>query len=243
MTRVKCTVAQLDGDFWRIDFGDPGALFDLSPHIVRIAAGPACYAATNVKNGHSAEGSSPAAALDAYLASCGLTRHDPKEETAEERVRAFLAMHDDDTTLMDIGPGARSSLEAADLRAILAELDRVRETSEALRASLRASNAVAQHVQGERDGLAESLDEHTRQIERLRAQRPVDVEAALAPVRDALCLISDHRASVKRSLDTAYKNGCGAQGSDYRLLGYAYDLAAVHVTDALAEAEKIGRGQ
>ena len=229
MTLKKCTVTQdemAEYAEWYAEHGTPG----LSGHNQNGLR----YFASSIRDG----------AAERWLANGkGWPKQESKEETAEERVRAFLAMHDDDTTLMDIGPGARSSLEAADLRAILAELDRVRETSEALRASLRASNAVAQHVQGERDGLAESLDEHTRQIERLRAQRPVDVEAALAPVRDALCLISDHRASVKRSLDTAYKNGCGAQGSDYRLLGYAYDLAAVHVTDALAEAEKIGRGQ
>lgn len=121
-------------------------------------------------------------------------------------------------------PGHGSYVEYA--KEVRAELDRLREESE-------AAGARWHILSNERDMLAAKLSE----------QHLVDVDAVLAPVREALCLIRDHGTSVKRSLDTAYKNGCGAQGSDYRLLGYAYDLAAVHVAEALAEAEKIGRSE
>lgn len=228
MILKKCKVTRLDDTFLRVDAPHLGgalvvrvtehthhrvynrfaAEFESSPH---ASGGTAGY-------GRTAEG-----AVSALLATLGLTADEPRPETAEERVRRqlgdpswpdYMAVEEDD------------EITGGDLRAILAELDRLRE-------ELEAAGARWHMLSKERDMLAEKLSE----------QRPVDVDAVLAPLREALCLISDHRASVKRSLDTAYKNGCRVQGSDYRLLGYAYDLAAVHMTEALAKAEKIGRGE
>lgn len=153
--------------------------------------------------------------------SCNGTGHD-KPETAEERVRAWTA---------DASAGRETDwLAPADLRAILAELDRVRETSEALRASLRASNAVAQHVQGERDGLVKDLDQ-------LRAQRPADVEKDR--VAAEYCRIATD--VMEKAFDCQVTADCFCHESWQRTLFSHSEQVIGFVRDAVAE--KIGRGE
>ena len=145
-----------------------------------------------------------------------------KEETAEERVRADIAATGDycDTTIT----------EKANLRAILAELDRVRAERDERTEGWRKTERKMAKLSKDMHGVSGMLFESKVEVERLRsgmmpaAQRPVDIEAVLAPIQRVL---------------SAYRTA--------PVYGMKYELLARHVVDdlgqALAEAEKIARGE
>ncbi len=75
MTLKKCTVTQLDATFWRVDWdGELSSSWE-SPMTVKY------------ENAWWRLGAYSSRSLDVLLRIYGLTRHDPKPETAEERVR------------------------------------------------------------------------------------------------------------------------------------------------------------
>lgn len=122
MTLRPCTVTKLDDTFWRVDWEGDGVHHDFrfarSPAIIRYR-GPASYWFDGGTSGDS---------IDDALARVGLTRREPKPETAEERVRRIAAMewHEGDVLL----GGCFDGMTAGDLRAVLAELDRLRKENE-----------------------------------------------------------------------------------------------------------------
>lgn len=204
MTLKKCTVIELDINFWRVDF-DGNLDLSRAASNYKCWSGPFCIQVVSARDGMftayasgigtSVCGPTRSGALEAMLSHLGLTRHDPKPETAEERVRAAVDM-------------SEPPLQA-DLRAILAELDRVRKDMGEISATLFASKVEVERL---RSGMMPA------------AQRPVDIEAVLAPVRRVL---------------SAYRTAPA--------YGMKYELLARHVVDdlgqALAEAEKIARGK
>lgn len=233
MTLKKCTVTQLDDTFWRVDFEERirVGLFQLaSPQVVKR------FGERWFVQGYPEEDASSLALL---LHRLGLTAEQPQEETAEERVRAFLAMHNEDTTIMDIGPNARSSLEAADLRAILAELDMVRDEL-TRRECWKAEYVVLSEKYGK---LFMEHDFSKQELDRLRARRPVDVESVLAPFRE---LVARGERYMREADGLGRHN---AEGGSYRFAAEDFHKASEWfcvvdaVKGALAEAKKIARGE
>ena len=110
-----------------------------------------------------------------------------KEETAEERVRAAVDM-------------SEPPLQA-DLRATLAELDR------------------------------------------LRAQRPVDVEAVLAPIRSAKRRATADRRKYGCTARESVEDGSYRFGAEDAWMASEQWVVEQVLTEALAEAEKIARGE
>lgn len=164
-----------------------------------------------------------------------------KEETAEDRVRADIAATGDycDTTIT----------EKANLRAILAELDRVRAERDERTEGWRKTERKLAKLSKDMHEVSGMLFESKVEVERLRsgmmpaAQRPVDAEAALAPIRKLRAEVDESRR----------KHGLRA---DAYASTQNYDRAHEHVAqreclavvvndmgDALAEAEKIARGK
>lgn len=257
MTLKKCTVTQLDADFWRMDGEgesvEVGRIDIELPTILMRSRWGFFFLEAGPNPAHES--------LDRLLEVVGFTRHGHNPETAEERVRALVSYGFADSIAFFYD---RHYVMARDLAAILAELDRVRETSEALRASLRASNAVAEHAQSERDRIADKMHKDLGEIsarlfaskvevERLRsgmmpaAQRPVDVEAVLEPVRRVLSDWADRGSDLASSRDRHMAQQSGAS-PNYIEAGIAeverwsFMVAANSLREALAEAEKIARG-
>ena len=236
MTLKKCTVTQLDDVFWRVDCPAP-----LAPFVVHLTCVDGCARASTF-NGRSFWGGTWWQALDALLEENGLTRHDTPE-TAEARVRAAVDM-------------SEPPLQA-DLRAILAELDRVRE------ALSLAYNGSAESIRRESEAAAELKrvldeleDEKSQRIEfsgalfkagaeldRLRAQRPVDVEAVLAPVRMLREDFAQRGVYAKECATTASYARRNEDAERAHGRRHAYEDAAFELRRAIAEAEKIARGQ
>lgn len=94
-------------------------------------------------------------------------------DTAEDRVRAFAAAQDGDGVAMEIGPGARGELHAADLHAVLTELGR-------LRALLELEGRATEVAWMARERVAVELVEARATIAELRA-RVEELEANDAP--------------------------------------------------------------
>ena len=160
--------------------------------------------------------------------SCNGTGHD-KPETAEERVRRVVSANPGSILLVNVGFEARMGVEMDDLRTIFAELDRVREAYEdALRSigNQQETNAI-----------------YRAEVARLRAQRPVDIEALLAPVRE----VRDSVAKSMREHEGRVRSCVADESYDYAHAHLAQKEALVVVVKdmdaALAEAEKIGRGE
>jgi hypothetical protein len=162
----------------------------------------------------------------------GWPRPAPKEETAEERVRADIAATGDycDTTIT----------EKANLRAILAELDRVRAERDERTEGWRKAERKLAKLSKDMHEVSEMLFESKVEVEGLRsgmmpaAQRPVDVEAVLAPVRRLRSALSE--AAVVPVLESHLEPGALAA-----VQGFAVTARSC-LDEALAEAEKIGRG-
>lgn len=208
MTLKKCTVTQLDDVFWRVDCPAP-----LAPFVVHLTCVDGCARASTF-NGRSFWGGTWWQALDALLEENGLTRHDTPE-TAEARVRAAVDM-------------SEPPLQA-DLRAILAELDRVRSDRDLYKAGS--------------DVLSKRLHELHEQIGDLTKQRPVDVEAVLAPIRRCMDTLTSaakyhERTELERAKVCRY-----SEASIHRATKKGLLEGADHLFSALAEAEEIGRGQ
>jgi len=201
MTLKKCTVVELDPTFWRVDFDGELELAGAASTYSKWS-GPFCIQVVPVRErlftafasgiGTSICGPTQRDAVDALLTHLGLARHD-KPETAEDRVRAIATGH-------FVGDES-----VRDLRAILAELDRV------------------------------------------RAQPPVDVEAVLAPFRKEharlyVAMIDHASQAVKYQRDspTGFDLARAATEEAGRA---AYCDAMTGLIDAIAEAEKIGRGE
>lgn len=116
MTLRPCTVTQLDDAFWRVDFeGEIMSSTALDgttgPTVIRKRRFRFEFVEVNALVDF--------LTIDAALEFAGLTRDEPKTETAEERVRQSEAIA--------CRKGWSSvSLYQRDLRAVLAELDRLR---------------------------------------------------------------------------------------------------------------------
>lgn len=277
MTLKKCTVVELDPTFWRVDFDGELELAGAASTYSKWS-GPFCIQVVPVRErlftafasgiGTSICGPTQRDAVDALLTHLGLARHD-KPETAEDRVRAFLDKRRDETTLMDIGPEARGAIEGADLRAILAELDRVR--------AQRPVDAEKQRITAEYCRIATEVMEKAfdcqvaadcfchesgnmpcfnhsdavigfvRDAVRAKidggAQPPVDVEAVLAPVREVARGIADAGVAQGRQLGAAWHEGRYADIPGHGAREHGYAWCASTIQSAIAEAEKIGRGQ
>lgn len=187
----SCKITKLDDTFWRVDWEGGQAVYDgrviLSPAILERDRESYCLGGVWFD--------SPDEALTMF----DLTTEQPKDETAEERVRRIAEWDYADGSVL-AGEG-REEVTFGDLRAILAELDR------------------------------------------LRAQKPVDIDAVLAPVR-ALhaaflerheALLTAESTLIEYSMDSVAKL-VGERSAS--LWGLAQELR-----NALAEAEKIGRGE
>lgn len=241
MTLKKCTLRQLDDTFWRVDWEGPAA----------EARTANCTLTANSPSIAERDGDSWffcgiwSQSLAEALSRFALTIEDPKPETAEERVidDAFTPDREGWSYLSgrvaesrvrracaigspgDLGPVAGVTL--ADLRAILAELDLYRD-----------GNRV----------LMERHKELHAQISNLTAQRPVDVEAVLAPIRIRLAALEQRASGLASSRDAHIANQPGTS-PNYIEAGIAeverwsLMVTANSLRDAIAEAEKIGRGQ
>lgn len=146
---------------------------------------------------------------------CDGTGHDPKEETAEERVRAAVDM-------------SEPPLQA-DLRATLAELDRARAELTRARGAVESSERIRCAFYAE--------------LTELRAQRPVDVEAVLAPIRTVSDSYAHQIASHENESDRRARAEQFNDALWHHTRGVGLGLARNELIRALAEAEKIGRGQ
>ncbi len=208
MTLKKCTVRQLDDVFWRVDWEGPAA----------EARTANCTLSANSPSIAERDGESWffcgiwSQSLAEALSRFALTIEDPKPETAEERVRRFAKAHYSDVDVAG---------HWADLRAILAELDRVREREAALDEAAKVLCVGWAGVPLSARAIVQQREELNRVIANLRAQRPVDVEAVLAPVRE---MINRFTTRFDRERDLR-------------------ERLAESFEDALHEAEKIGRGQ
>lgn len=137
MALKKCKVTQLDDTFWRVDWDGDARLRGLvmrMPAIVENIGG-----AWRVFDSHAGKIVFTFPTLNDLLGDMGLTRHKPEPDTAEERIRhgAGMVYHDADLVR-----------HWADVRAVLAELDR-----------LRAENADGSFSKGWEKGYAAALDE------------------------------------------------------------------------------------
>lgn len=197
MTLKKCTVVELDPTFWRVDFDGELELAGAASTYSKWS-GPFCIQVVPVRErlftafasgiGTSICGPAQRDAVDALLTHLGLARHD-KPETAEDRVRAIATGH-------FVGDES-----VRDLRAILAELDRV------------------------------------------RAQPPVDVEAVLAPIRTVSDSYAHQIASHENESDRRARAEQFNDALWHHTRGVGLGLARNELIRALAEAEKIGRGK
>lgn len=183
MTLKKCTVTQLDNTFWRVDFAgwlSVGERDVSSPQVVRRFG--ECWFVQGYPH-ESANG------LHALLARLGLAAEQPAPETAEGRVRAWMEGRRD---AEDVDAG----FTVADLRAVLAELDRLR-AREAKFALGPSVDAVLAPIRGVVAKLWESAKGHEsarllemdcgdRKEEAWHSARAVSYEAAARRVEAAI---------------------------------------------------------
>lgn len=202
MTLKKCTVTQLDDRFSRVEWGqyavssaEASEIFGRHAYLNSPAI--AEQGSTGAWEFHKYPAGRDT--LDELLREWGLTRHDPQPETAEERLRRLAAWEYKDGEPL-AGEG-RDEVTFGDLRAILAELDR------------------------------------------LRTQRPVDVEAVLAPLRKLL----REAARCQEGYVACAKEHAAAGAYETAVVDMrqskSWELVIANVRSAIAEAEKIGRGE
>lgn len=242
MTLRKCTIKQLDDRFWRVDWD--GRAAEAKTANCTLSARPPAVAERDGESWFFAGIWSQS--LDDALSRFDLTRHSPAAdpETAEEVLRANARIH----------PGygdahVVSGFTRDHARAILAELDRVRRERDERTEGWRKTERKLAKLSKDMREVSEMLFESKVEVERLRsgmmpaAQRPVDAEAVLAPIRKLRAEVDESRR----------KHGLRA---DAYASTQNYDRAHEHVAqreclavvvndmgDALAEAEKIGRGE
>lgn len=169
--------------------------------------------------------------IDELEAELGGGKEDPKEETAEEVLRANAKIH----------PGygdehVVSGFTRDHAREILDVLDAARETVSALKASLRAANAVARSAQNSRDSAE-------RELLQLRTQSKVDVDAVLAPLRKLRDDVGRSRAQHDSRVQSYCYTKTYDRAHEHMVQRDALEVVIKDMDTALAEADKIGRGE
>lgn len=245
MTPKRCKVTRLDDTFLRVDAQHLGGALvvrvtEHTHHRVYNRFASEFESSPHASGGTVEYGTTAEGAVSALLATLGLTTDEPRPETAEDLVRAWAA---------DASAGRETDwLAPADLRAILAELDRLRDAYDAQSADLLRERRLSDDLKSAlrmpgHGSYVEYAKEVRAEIDRLRAQRQVDVDAVLAPVRDAVAGLKEAAARHESARLLEMEHGDRKEEAWHSARAVSYESAARRAEAAIAEAENIARGE